>query len=179
MMRGNERWKDVVGWEGYYEVSNMGRVRSVERIVRSRGAATRIIKSKVLKPLAHSGGYQQASLSREGKMHRRFIHRLVLEAFCGKAPVDFVACHNNGDPTDNRLDNLRWDSVAANSADKKRHGTQPLGEKCPGSKLSVQDVQIIRARCGEGVSQRQVAQDFSIAQQTVSEIVSGQIWRHV
>src|SRR5690349_8150963 len=72
--------------------------------------------------------YLTVALSKDSKKTIRFVHRLVLEAYVGPCPPGLVACHNDGDPTNNRLDNLRWDSQKSNCADKLRHGTLCRGE---------------------------------------------------
>lgn len=118
----NERWLPVVGFEGFYEVSDHGSVRSVTRIVKFSRGATRVAPSRVLSAATDSVGYQRVSLRRDGHGQTKKVHRLVLEAFTGGCPDGHMACHNNGDPGDNRLVNLRWDSATENMFDRVRHG---------------------------------------------------------
>ena len=110
-----ERWLPVSGFEGLYEVSNLGRVRSIERLAWSRetsarAAYARKIRARVLKARAHRGGYKLVNLSRDGEQRSFTIHELVLEAFVGPRPLGLEACHGLGGPGDNRLANLRWDT---------------------------------------------------------------------
>lgn len=110
-----ETWKPVVGCEGFYEVSNEGRVRS------SRG---RISGGWM------SGKYRMVSL---GKAGPRQVHVLVLEAFVGKRPEGMDGCHNDGDPGNNRVENLRWGTRSSNILDTVRHRTHYSASKteCP------------------------------------------------
>jgi len=112
-----ERWLPVVGYEGAYEVSDQGRVRSVDRLVHRRGLVSIRLRGMVLRP-ALRDGYLFVALS--GTSHR--VHRLVLAAFVGPAAPGEVACHWNDDGTDNRLTNLRWGSRVTNAVDAIRNG---------------------------------------------------------
>lgn len=124
-----EQWRPVPGYEGYYEASDLGRVRSVWRTARNG----RRWPSTILKPATHPNGHQQVVLSRANSKRTRWVHRLVLTAFVGPAPDSTVACHSDGNPANNRLENLRWDTRSENELDKVRHGTHHEAAKtqCP------------------------------------------------
>lgn len=118
----NETWLSVIGWEGYYEVSDLGRVRSVERIVpRSSGHPQRI-RERILKALPGAHGYPRVNLCVDGRYVQRTVHSLVLEAFVGPCPPGMESLHRNGVRTDCRLSNLRWGTSAENKADTRAHG---------------------------------------------------------
>ena len=118
-MTEQERWLPVVGYEGLYEVSDLGSVRSLDR-VDSYGHHR---KTRVLKPIPNGSGHYQVRLYRNGKSESYpYVHRLVLETFVGPCPKGMFSCHWNDDPSDNRLENLRWDTEKANQADKLRNG---------------------------------------------------------
>lgn len=117
---GAETWMPVVGYEGLYEVSDLGRVRSLDR----KDPLGRRLRGKMLKLRAHPRGYMQTTLTRDGVCVTKKIHRLVLEAFVGPCPSGMEACHDNGIRDDNRPSNLRWDTPRANAADRIAHGTQ-------------------------------------------------------
>lgn len=124
-MNGVERWLPVIGYEGSYEVSDFGRVRSLDRI-NSRGHS---LTGRVLSPCPNTSGHLQVPIS-AGCIQRLFqVHRLVLTAFVGPCPAGMEGCHWNGDPTDNRAANLRWDTQSANTLDSIRHGTHPQAGK--------------------------------------------------
>lgn len=119
----SEKWRPVVGYEGAYEVSDQGRVRSVDRLGSGRWGE-RVYRGRVLRGSEHPVDHHvRVCLYRDGARERVFIHRLVLDAFVGPQPVGMEACHNNGDPTDNALRNLRWDTHSENLRDKRKHGT--------------------------------------------------------
>lgn len=117
----SEQWLPVVGWEGLYEVSDHGNVRSLPRTV-AFGTRTRDVPSTVLKPGKSTGGKPQVHLSGRGSKKVREVHILVLEAFVGPCPPGLEACHRNDVADDNLLSNLRWDSHKANEQDKVRNG---------------------------------------------------------
>lgn len=118
-----EKWAPVPGYEGDYEVSDQGKVRSYVR----RGGP-RMIAPRLVGP---AGKQYHAVTLRGGKQVR--VHRLVLAAFIGPCPEGLQGCHNNGDKLDNRLVNLRWDTPGANNRDKRVHGTDHQVRKthCP------------------------------------------------
>ncbi len=123
MARGDEVWKPVVGWDGFYEVSSHGRVRSLDRTLLGRAGSTRVLPGKILKPKVQPSGHQSVSLSNGGYIFRS-IHGLVLEAFVGLRPEGMFGCHNDGNSGNNRIENLRWDTPRNNSLDAVRHGAQ-------------------------------------------------------
>lgn len=131
-MASAERWVPVPGHEGIYEVSDLGRVRSVPRVATHRNGSSRRVDGKIRR-LVPNGRYLKVQLSTaDGSRRTHWVHRLVLLAFVGDAP-GMNACHGNGDGRDNRLVNLRWDTPHENQMDKTRHGTnrQALKTHCP------------------------------------------------
>lgn len=116
----HEEWRPVIGREGMYEISNHGRVRSLDRVVAS-SRGPRKFKGKMLKAsTARTPDYPVVSLG--GGIAER-VHTLVLEAFVGPRPEGFVACHNDGDHHNNCLSNLRWDTYSSNNYDLVDHNT--------------------------------------------------------
>ena len=117
-----ERWLPIDGYEGYYEVSDHGRVRSLDRTVQhSRyGALNR--KGALLSTSPNSTGHYTVSLHRDGKASSRKVHRLVLEAFVGPCPDGMEACHWDDDKSNNSVSNLRWGTPSENVVDAVRNG---------------------------------------------------------
>ena len=169
-----ERWMPVLGFEGFYEASDMGRVRSVPRLVRfgTRGAM-RTTGGVVLSPVMGSRGYPVVNLTRPGVRRQLFLHKVVLEAFTGGRPEGMEACHNNGETTDARLENLRWDTRSGNHKDKRKHGTWQVGEKANNSKLTEEVVIEIRKR---GLSAAQAQREYGLSKTNAKRIVRGDTW---
>lgn len=130
-----EIWKPVAGYDGLYEVSNAGKVRSLDRpkvlgLGRGQGAFQ---KGRQLKPCFVRGGYLAVSLSKKGVVRTKLVHHIVLEAFVGPRENGQETRHLNGDRSDNRLVNLKWGSRSENTQDQVRLGTHRNSVKtvCP------------------------------------------------
>lgn len=138
-MHVEERWLPVVGYEGLYEVSDKGRVRSVDRWVTYGGrtkwrpfeTSRRFHKGTSIKPFLGQPPmcYLAVRLSKDGQYQTKRIHVLVLEAFVGPRPPGMVACHNNSQPHDLRVENLRWDTRSSNTMDIVALGRHVHGSK--------------------------------------------------
>ena len=100
----NEEWRDVVGYEGRYQVSNMGRVKSLGR----KDCLGRIQKERILKPGVNGGGYLKVGLRAGGKQKMFLVHRLVCQSFHENPDNKPQVNHLNEIKTDNRASNLEW-----------------------------------------------------------------------
>lgn len=159
-----EKWLPVVGHEGRYEVSDLGRVRS---------------KRKVLAHQFCWKGYPRVHLSASGKRQTLKIHRLVLTAFVGACPKGMEACHNDGVRTNVSLSNLRWDTPSNNQKDKIFHGTCLSGDMIACAKLCGKDVIRIRESYLFGATQKDLADSYGVSQVTISKAIRRKTWRHV
>lgn len=119
-----ETWRSVKGYEGYYEVSDMGRVRSLDRVRRNG----KHYKGKMLKPHANTKGYLQVHLSDRDSHRQVYVHRIVLEAFMGKCPKGYNVDHINRDKKDNRLRNLRYLPIEENNAQGTKTTSRPVAQ---------------------------------------------------
>jgi len=109
-----EIWKDISGYEGLYQISNFGRVKSLPR-VRIGNGTPYITKGKILKnSLGATGGYFRVVLCKEHKQTFCYVHRLVADAFIPKIEGKNVVNHINGLKTDNRVENLEWSTIQDN-----------------------------------------------------------------
>lgn len=104
----NEEWRPVRDWEGLYEVSSHGLVRSVERYVKGREGSSRKLQGRQLTPRVRPDGVVAVNLWRGNRYRQLPVRRLVLEAFDRAKPQGFDAVNRNGDPADNKLANLEW-----------------------------------------------------------------------
>lgn len=126
-------WRPIAGFEGYYEVSSDGQVRSVDRYIpHPRNGVmhmmNRLGRTKALRP--NDLGYLCVHLYRDGKLTVKKVSHLVAAAFIGPKPTPgLFLCHNNGTKADNRVENLRWDTPSANNLDSVRHGTHGMARK--------------------------------------------------
>ena len=115
-----EIWKDIKGYEGYYQVSNLGNVRSVERIVDYSDGIKRLRKGSILKAEKNRNGYLRITLSKSSKVKKMMIHRLVAQAFIPNPSNLPEINHKDEVKTNNRVGNLEWCSHLYNS----RYGTR-------------------------------------------------------
>lgn len=118
-----ERWEPIAGHEGMYEVSDLGNVRSLDRIITYSDGRVYKTPGRMLRPGVSKVGYKVVSLSRNGKPKIHYVHRLVLEAFTGPAPVGQECRHMDGDAMNNAHSNLQWGTRYENIHDQIRHGT--------------------------------------------------------
>ena len=98
----SETWKPVVDWEGFYEVSDAGRVRSIQR---TNPRNKRLLGGSIVKPILGTRKYFVVNLTKTGVRKQYFVHKLVLDAFVGTKPDGYQACHNDGNRTNNCLNN--------------------------------------------------------------------------
>ena len=173
-----EEWRPIPDFEGLYEVSDQGRVRSLARSGRYHRKSDRI-----LSPSRLPAGYLSLLLCDKvrGLEVRRYVHDLVLTVFIGPRPAGTEACHfPNRDPSDCRAVNLRWDTRRNNHADKRAHGTDARGEKHPHAKLSERDViRMRKLRNNTGLAFHRIAAKFGVTTMTAFRACSGQCWGHI
>ena len=177
----NEIWRPVPDYEGLYEVSNLGQIRSVGRDVSNNRGGLRYMPDLVLTPHinAKRGGYRSVTLSKDGSKKTVYLHLTVPSVFVGPRPSpEMEGCHGDGDPSNNRLDNLRWDTPVNNAADRKLHGTQVHGENSNKAVITADQVREIRRRAADESFTR-IASDLGISRQQVARIARGEQWQHV
>ena len=116
-----ERWLPVVGYEGSYEVSDHGRMRSLDRVSRGRDGIPRKQRGALMNPPT-SGRYQIVFLHKDGEREQEYVHRVVARAFLGECPPGLVVCHWNDNGVDNRLSNIRYGTPGDNVQDALRNG---------------------------------------------------------
>jgi DNA-binding XRE family transcriptional regulator len=175
-----EEWRPIEGHEGFYEVSNLGRVRSLDRVVET-STGKRKHKGKLLKQARTASGYPIVCLRKEGKQLNQYVHRLVAVAFLGQPPEGHVVCHGPKGQQCNKVTNLSWGTMKKNHGpDKLRDGTDGRGEKNPRAKLNEMQVRVIRRLIeSKTMTSREIGEIFGVTRQTITNIKTGRIWKHL
>jgi NUMOD4 motif len=164
-----EEWRPVTGYEGLYDVSNLGEVRSHCQSFKPR------LRGDLLTP-GLSCGRRTIGLYKDGKRTTRLIAHLVLEAFAGPRPPGQEACHGPRGSQDDSLANLSWGTREENQADRVRDGTSNRGERQWQAKLTTEIVLECRRRYAAGERLGSLAAEFGITQSAMSQTVSGARW---
>ena len=162
-----EAWRPVDGFRGSYEVSNLGRVRSLDRVVRYAhpGTGTLVRCSRpgvLLRPGLTSAGYQSVSLCGRTQL----VHRLVAKAFTGAIPRGMEVCHRDGIRTNNHSRNLYYGTRRQNNLDKRKHGTASRYKISPVARNRIRELY-----GSAGVTQAQLARMFGVHRNTIYNIV--------
>lgn len=174
-----EVWKDIVGFEGYYQVSNLGNVKSLERLVWNKSNKVFHKRKSVLIKQNSDGYYKMVCLSKCGKAKTFKVHRLVAKSFCENKENKPQVNHIDGIKTNNSSENLEWMTSSENQQHAVDNKLQPeqYGEKNPFSKLSEKDVhEIRRMRKENGFSHKKISDFFSVDRKTVGNVLNGVSW---
>lgn len=162
-----EEWRP---YAGYYEVSNLGRVRHVRVLV----------PRTTTKRKSNCGGYKEVTMFVHGIRMTRMVHRMVLDAFFRPKEAGEICRHLDGDKANNQLTNLRWGTQQENSDDRERHGNTPRGTDFKDTKLTEDAVRDIRLRhAAGGISQHALAREYGVSQGTVSCVITRASWAWV
>lgn len=173
-----ETFIDIPGYEGLYQVSDFGRVKSVLRLVPS-GRRECWYLGKTLAPTPNTKGYLRVTLSKDSHAKTFMVHRLVLVAFSGSQPRNMEANHKNGERADNRLENLEW----LGHADNMRHSYTVLGRKRlignsnRNAKMTWGKVDTIREMYDSGVPRHEIAHRFELSFSCIDAIVTNRTWK--
>ncbi len=170
-----EIWKDIPGYVGKYQVSNLGRVKSLERKVRSINWYTKkeffkTVHERILKPAPSNSGHLYVVLG-HGEAGKP-VHQLVMKAFVGEAPQGMEVRHLNGNPTDNRLENLQYGTRTENILDVFYQGGR-------WRKLSLDDVVYSRFASFCGFPDQIIADELDVASSTIAKIRKGRTYQWV
>lgn len=124
-------------------------------------------------------GYKRVELYNSGKKKQYLVHRLVLVAFVGACPKGKICRHLDGNPANNKLDNIKWGTYKENEADKAEHGTRLLGQNLPWTKLTERCVIRIRALVLAGIQKNHIAELFGVTPTTIGDITKRRSWKYV
>lgn len=158
-----EVWMDIPGYEGLYQLSTEDRVRSLPRPARIRNGGFRMTEERVLKQVRdRKTGYLFFNLCRDGNQQIVSLHRVKLLVYRGPCPEGMEACHNDGDPCNNNISNLRWDTHANNLKDRVRHGTDLRGKPGNRGALEGKTGEIRRLYLSRELSPHEIADKFGV-----------------
>lgn len=183
----DEQWKDIEEYEGYYQVSDRGRVRSLDRDAHhGPHGGTKRVKGRMLSTRGRAGrpdgGYPTVSLHKEGEMNSRYVHHLVARAFIGECPDGHQINHKNGIKADNRLENIEYVTPAENMQHAHDNGliVAARGEDAGMSKLTRGQVMAIRRKAASGTARlSDLAQEYEIGKEAIRAIINGRTWTHL
>lgn len=161
-------WKDVVGYEGLYQVSSDGQVYGCKR-------------KKFLAQIEGQAGHLWVGLWKNNRYKARYVHQLVLEAFVGPRPPRCEACHYpDRNPANNNVTNLSWGTKKRNAKHRTLHGKTVRGERFWSAKLDKKKVRKARRLYETGrFTIRGLAGRFGIASSSMRSILNRQTWKHV
>jgi len=166
-------WKALPEWEGWYEVSDRGQVRSVDRIVTFSDGRKRYYKGVLLSTYQDKFGYLKVTLKRNGKDFRAHVHTLVARTFHGVRPKGYVVRHKDGNYLRNNKGNLAYGTVKENAADMLLHGTRLRGVGCHNAVLNEDKVRAIRAAKG---TIAELAEHFGVSRTTLWNVQNRKRW---
>lgn len=168
-----EIWKEVPGYNGRYEVSDLGRVRTVKY------PSGRMRESPIIRKQKTKNGYSLVILNGNKAATTYLVHRLVLSSFTSFQPRHIQCMHLNHIRLDNRLENLKWGTNQDNMNHMVKDGRQTLGERNPMAKLKNHDIIEIRYLKKLGLNNCQIADVFGIQRESVRDILLGKKWSHI
>lgn len=169
-MNDKDKWEDVSGYVGIYQVSKDGNVRSVDRVVKNKNGIIKR-KGKLLKPI-NIQGYFKVCL--KGRLV--FIHRLVAENFLNKSSGNnIVVNHKNGNKLDNKLENLEWITQSENV----KHAYENKLARAVGHSHKLNDLKVLTIITCKNFSDRVLAKHFCVSQSTVSYVRLGKTYKNI
>lgn len=156
-----EIWKDIPGYEGYYQASNMGSIRRVEGYVKHPARSLKIQRTRVLKQATTTNGYKNIMLSISNQKKQFLVHRLVAFAWIPTVKNKPHINHINGIKTDNRVENLEWCSVSENEKHKYRVlGKTKAFHNLPGISIDIENAITIGQKTHYGVKSIELIKSF-------------------
>jgi len=167
-----EKWKKVVGYEGYYSISNRGQVRRDK-------PECNTFPGRIMKQ-SKNERYARVTLTKNGFQKLFSVHRLVAIAYLGKPPKGKQVNHKDTNKRNNYLSNLEYLTPKENSLHSLKNGCQPIGSKVYNAKLTEEQVINIRKLYSQGnFSQQKLANLFNVSQVLISIIILRKRWKHV
>lgn len=177
--RPDEKWLPIKGYEGVYEVSSFGRVKSISRVIMRANGKSQPVPEKIRKTPSLNG-YPRLNLHNTVGIPKLFyVHHLVAYAFIGPRPEGKVVAHNDGNAGNPSAYNLRYATQPENDADKVLHGTNPKGTKNCRAKLNDAKIRKIRLMSVRGIPHKKISERFGVHVCSVYRIVKRTAWNHI
>lgn len=175
----NEQFKDVPEFEGFIAASNMGRIYSYPRSVSKHcgltgGVVTQQYEGRLLAQYDR-GGYMTVRFGINKKKFTRLVSRLVLSAFVREPNANELACHNDSNPTNNCVTNLRWDTQVGNMKDRADRKLYKRGEDHHAATVPVELVDRLQAGL---ISPSEAAKEYGLRYNHLWRIATGKCWKH-
>ncbi|WP_053032139.1 NUMOD4 domain-containing protein [Staphylococcus haemolyticus] len=172
-----EYWKDIKGYEGLYQVSNLGNIKSIDRSIK-RSTSLMKLKNKPISQYVGNRGYPMVSLCINGKCKRYLVHRIVAIAFLPNPLNKAYVNHIDGNKQNSNLENLEWSTPTENSIHAHKHGLANVarGERQHSSKLTVDRVKYIRE---SSKTVRELSIMFNVSKQSIRDVKMKRSWKHI
>jgi hypothetical protein len=177
-----EIWRPIKGYEGLYSISNFGRVKSEDRIIKRNNrfeTCNNFLKGRILRPGIKSNGYLFVGLSKDNFKKYRMVHTLVVEAFIGDRPHGMDVSHEDNNKANNHISNLCYKTHHENVLDRAKHVVERQGETVPTAVLSELQVINIRAASESGITNKALSEKYGICIGQIRKIVKRKQWRHI
>lgn len=180
-----EIWKDVVGYEGLYMVSNTGKVKSLDREILHKNGKIVFRKGRLLVPYLGKAKYERVKLSKDGEGRKFMVHRVVAYAFLGEPDIDKFSSekaevnHKDGNTQNNNVENLEWVTKEENMLHARENGFTTHGTTNGRAVLDDRDVSVIRRLYHRGVTQKILGESYGVERGTISSIVRNETWTRI
>lgn len=173
--------KAIKDYENYYEVSNFGNVRSLDRIAKTKAGVIKPTKGKVLSLTLKNNGYKTVMLCVNDKRKRFHVHRLVAQAFIHNPENKSEVNHKDGNKENNNVANLEWNTLQENREHASRNNLIRKGESSYQAKLSENNVLAIRRlfRINPNFNKCQIAKKLNVRDTTIHKIIKNKRWKHL
>ena len=179
-----EIWKDIKGYEDIYQISNLGRVKSLSRCITRNIKGTvfqQTIRERILKQCKLKNGYFCVNLKKDKKPKTHYPHKLVAQTFLSKKDNSLIINHKDGDKTNNNVNNLEWVTYRQNSIHASENGLLNVkrGEQARSAKLKEKEVLEIMELHKKGNSNASISRIYGVDPSTISRIVNKIYWSHL
>ena len=176
-----EIWKPIAGYEGLYEISNLGRVKSLARTRRAKGLSTVPVPERIRALSVQREGYVSAHLHLDGKTNKIYVHRLVASAFLDNDAGLPQVNHLDGDKSNNCSSNLEWVTGSENCRHAVDEDLYRAARGEAAGNVTLTDAQVIEIRqmAASGYLHREIAEIFGVGRKNITKIVNRQRWKHI